>query len=185
MKTNSNTVVHPAFEILKKKRINSLDIEVSEFQHKKTGAQHIHISAKNIENVFLVALRTVPTDSTGIAHILEHTALCGSENYQVRDPFFMMIRRSLNTFMNAFTSSDWTAYPFASQNKKDFNNLLDVYLDAVFFSRLDELDFAQEGHRIEFKDPEDIESELVFKGVVFNEMKGAMGSITSIIWQTL
>jgi Zn-dependent M16 (insulinase) family peptidase len=185
MNTNSNTIVHPAFEILRKKRINSLDIEVSEFQHKKTGAQHIHISAKNTENVFLVALRTVPTDSTGIAHILEHTALCGSENYQVRDPFFMMIRRSLNTFMNAFTSSDWTAYPFASQNKKDFNNLLDVYLDAVFFSRLDELDFAQEGHRIEFKDPENIESELVFKGVVFNEMKGAMGSITSIIWQTL
>jgi Zn-dependent M16 (insulinase) family peptidase len=185
MNTNSNTVVHPAFEILRKKRINSLDIEVFEFQHKKTGAQHIHISAENTENVFLVALRTVPTDSTGVAHILEHTALCGSENYQVRDPFFMMIRRSLNTFMNAFTSSDWTAYPFASQNKKDFNNLLDVYLDAVFFSRLDELDFAQEGHRIEFKDPENIESELVFKGVVFNEMKGAMGSITSTIWQTL
>lgn len=185
MNTNLNTVLHPAFEILRKKRINSLDIEVSEFQHKKTGAQHIHISAKNTENVFLVALRTVPTNSTGIAHILEHTALCGSEKYQVRDPFFMMIRRSLNTFMNAFTSSDWTAYPFASQNRKDFNNLLDVYLDAVFFSRLDKLDFAQEGHRIEFKDPENIDSELIFKGVVFNEMKGAMGSITSTIWQIL
>jgi Zn-dependent M16 (insulinase) family peptidase len=84
--------------------------------------------------VFLVALRTVPEDSTGVAHILEHTALCGSEHYPVRDPFFMMLRRSLNTFMNAFTSSDWTAYPFASQNRKDFRNLLDVYLDAVFFS---------------------------------------------------
>ena len=71
-------------------------------------------------------------DSTGVAHILEHTALCGSERYPVRDPFFMMIRRSLNTFMNAMTSSDWTAYPFASKNKKDFNNLLKVYLDSAF-----------------------------------------------------
>jgi len=185
MNTNSNTTGCSTFEFLRTKRIDSLDIEISEFRHKKTGAQHIHIAAKNTENVFLVALRTVPTDSTGIAHVLEHTALCGSEKYRVRDPFFMMIRRSLNTFMNAFTSSDWTAYPFASQNKKDFNNLLDVYLDAVFFSRLDELDFAQEGHRIEFQDPENTKSDLVFKGVVFNEMKGAMSSITSTLWQTL
>ena len=95
----------------------------------------------------MVAFLTVPQDSSGIAHILEHTALCGSRRYPVRDPFFMMIRRSLNTFMNAFTSSDWTAYPFASQNKKDFNNLMDVYLAAAFFPLLDERDFAQEGHR--------------------------------------
>ena len=87
----------------------------------------------------MVALRTVPEDSTGVAHILEHTALCGSERYPVRDPFFMMLRRSLNTFMNAFTSSDWTAYPFATQNRKDFGNLLSVYLDCVFFSKLLEL----------------------------------------------
>ena len=97
----------------------------------------------------------------------------------------MMIRRSLNTFMNAFTASDWTAYPFASQNRKDFNNLLDVYLDAVFFARLDELDFAQEGHRIEFENAEDPGSPLVFKGVVFNEMKGAMSSPVSALWQAL
>ncbi|MDX1697773.1 MAG: insulinase family protein, partial [Thiohalobacterales bacterium] len=143
------------------------------------------LAADNPENVFLVALRTVPTDSTGVAHILEHTALCGSERYPVRDPFFMMIRRSLNTFMNAFTSSDWTAYPFASQNRKDFNNLLDVYLDAVFFSRLHELDFSQEGHRVEFAEADNPDSDLVFKGVVFNEMKGAMSSPASILWQTL
>ncbi|HOY23470.1 MAG TPA: insulinase family protein, partial [Cellvibrio sp.] len=148
-------------------------------------AQHIHLAADNQENVFLVALRTVPHDSTGVAHILEHTALCGSEKYPVRDPFFMMVRRSLNTFMNAFTSSDWTAYPFASQNQKDFNNLLDVYLDAVFFSRLDELDFAQEGHRIEFAETDNPNSDLVFKGVVFNEMKGAMSSVPSQLWHTL
>ena len=137
---------HPAFELLREQEIPSLNVRYQEYRHRVTGAQHIHLAADNKENVFLVALRTVPMDSTGVAHILEHTALCGSEKYPVRDPFFMMIRRSLNTFMNAFTSSDWTAYPFASQNKKDFNNLLDVYLDSVFFARLDPLDFAQEGH---------------------------------------
>ena len=119
-----------------------------------------------------------------MAHILEHTALCGSERYPVRDPFFMMLRRSLNTFMNAFTSSDWTAYPFATQNRKDFGNLLDVYLDAVFFSRLDPLDFAQEGHRVEFEN-DDSSQPLVFKGVVFNEMKGAMSSTPSVLWDRL
>lgn len=180
-----NAPAHPSFEFIRKQRIESLNLDVAEYRHINTGAQHIHIAADNEENVFLVALRTVPQDSRGVAHILEHTALCGSKNYPVRDPFFMMIRRSLNTFMNAFTSSDWTAYPFASQNKKDFNNLLDVYLDAVFFSRLDELDFAQEGHRLEFTDPENLESGLSYKGVVFNEMKGAMSSVPSTLWQTM
>ena len=175
----------PAFEHLRSQKIASLNLEVEEYRHRITGAQHIHISADNSENVFLVALRTVPEDSRGVAHILEHTALCGSEKYPVRDPFFMMIRRSLNTFMNAFTSSDWTAYPFASQNRKDFYNLLDVYLDAVFFPNLDPLDFAQEGHRLEFAELDNPASKLEFKGVVFNEMKGAMSSATSILWHTL
>lgn len=179
------TIAHASFEFLRSQTIDALKIRVEEYRHRVTGAQHIHIAADNNENVFLVALRTVPHDSTGVAHILEHTALCGSEKYPVRDPFFMMVRRSLNTFMNAFTSSDWTAYPFASQNRKDFNNLLDVYLDAVFFSRLDELDFAQEGHRVEFAEPENPESDLLFKGVVFNEMKGAMSSVPSQLWHTL
>ena len=180
-----SNVIHPAFELLRTQSIPSLKLNFEEYRHRETGAQHIHLASDNRENVFLVALRTVPMDSTGVAHILEHTALCGSEKYPVRDPFFMMIRRSLNTFMNAFTSSDWTAYPFASQNKKDFNNLLDVYLDAVFFARLDRLDFAQEGHRLEFASPEDSSTELTFKGVVFNEMKGAMSSINSVLWQTM
>jgi Zn-dependent M16 (insulinase) family peptidase len=177
--------VHSAFELIRVQAIPSLKIQFEEYRHIVTGAQHIHLAADNSENVFLVALRTVPMDSTGVAHILEHTALCGSEKFPVRDPFFMMIRRSLNTFMNAFTSSDWTAYPFASQNKKDFNNLLEVYLDAVFFARLDPLDFAQEGHRLEFATPDDSSSELTYKGVVFNEMKGAMSSINSTLWQTM
>ncbi|HSC75867.1 MAG TPA: insulinase family protein [Pseudomonadales bacterium] len=186
MSVTSNTAVaHPAFELLRSQNIPALNIRVEEYRHIKTGAQHIHLAADNDENVFLVALRTVPHDSTGVAHILEHTALCGSEKYPVRDPFFLMTRRSLNTFMNAFTSSDWTAYPFASQNRQDFNNLLDVYLDAVFFAKLDPLDFAQEGHRLEFEEMENAESPLTFKGVVFNEMKGAMSSVTSALWQTL
>jgi Zn-dependent M16 (insulinase) family peptidase len=176
---------HPAFKAIRQETIESLNIRVEQYEHEKTGAAHYHLASDNEENVFLVALRTVPQDSTGVAHILEHTALCGSKRYPVRDPFFMMLRRSLNTFMNAFTSSDWTAYPFASQNPKDFNNLLQVYLDAVFFSRLDPLDFSQEGHRVEFSEPTNPDSELVFKGVVFNEMKGAMSSISSVLWSKL
>ena len=176
---------HPAFRHLGQRAIESLNLVMDEYEHGATGARHYHLATDNSENVFLVALRTVPKDSTGVAHILEHTALCGSERYPVRDPFFMMIRRSLNTFMNAFTSSDWTAYPFASQNRKDYFNLLDVYLDAVFFSNLHELDFAQEGHRVEFATPDDPGTELVYKGVVFNEMKGAMSSPVSTLWQTL
>lgn len=174
-----------AFRSIRSQHIPALNVTLEEYEHNVTGAMHYHLASDNAENVFLVALRTVPEDSTGVAHILEHTALCGSEKYPVRDPFFMMIRRSLNTFMNAFTSSDWTAYPFASQNRKDFDNLLQVYMDAVFFSRLDELDFAQEGHRLEFEEADNPNSKLVFKGVVFNEMKGAMSSITSQLWQTL
>ncbi len=176
---------HPAFELLQQQTIDSLQLELQSYRHKATGALHYHLASEQKENVFMVALRTVPEDSTGVAHILEHTALCGSERYPVRDPFFMMIRRSLNTFMNAMTSSDWTAYPFASENQKDFDNLMQVYLDAVFFSRLDPLDFAQEGHRLEFAETENPDSELVYKGVVYNEMKGAMSSIPSQLWQSI
>lgn len=172
-----------SFKLLSQTPIDSLSINVQHFVHEQTGAVHYHLASDNDEKAFLVALRTMPQDSTGVAHILEHTALCGSEKYPVRDPFFMMTRRSLNTFMNAMTSSDWTAYPFASQNDKDFNNLLDVYLDAVFFSRLHELDFAQEGHRVEFSEKGNPESKLEYKGVVFNEMKGAMSSPISQLWQ--
>lgn len=179
------TSTHPAFTLEQTHFIESLNVHLERYRHNATGAQHIHLASNSDENVFLVALRTVPEDSTGVAHILEHTALCGSQKYPVRDPFFMMIRRSLNTFMNAFTSSDWTAYPFASINRKDFDNLLSVYLDAVFFANLDELDFLQEGHRLEFKEADNPESDLCFKGVVYNEMKGAMSSVPSQLWQKL
>ncbi len=174
---------HPAFEYIRSQSIDSLNLTVQHFKHKVTGAEHYHLAADDPQNVFLVALRTVPMDSKGVAHILEHTVLCGSEKYPVRDPFFMMIRRSLNTFMNAFTSSDWTAYPFATENRKDFQNLLQVYMDAVFFPNIEALDFAQEGHRFEFKEMENPKSDLTYKGVVFNEMKGAMSSPISALWQ--
>ncbi|MBN2865643.1 MAG: insulinase family protein [Thiotrichales bacterium] len=176
---------HSAFEFIGQHTIETLSLTVEQYVHKKTGATHYHLAADDPQNVFLVALRTVPMDSTGVAHILEHTVLCGSEKYPVRDPFFMMIRRSLNTFMNAFTSSDWTAYPFATQNRKDFQNLLQVYMDAVFFPNLDALDFAQEGHRFEFEEMDNPNSPLTYKGVVFNEMKGAMSSPVSRLWQAM
>lgn len=164
--------------------ISSLGVTIHEFQH-ETGASYFHFEADHPEQAFLVAFRTLPQDSTGVAHILEHTALCGSERYPVRDPFFTMLRRSLSTFMNAFTTSDYTAYPFASTNEKDFANLLSVYLDAVFFPTLDPLDFAQEGHRVEFETPDDPSSALVYRGVVFNEMKGDMSSSRSQAWERL
>ncbi len=146
--------------------------------HLGTGARHLHISTQDKENTFGVTFKTVPQDSTGVAHILEHTVLCGSEKYPVRDPFFSMLKRSLSTFMNAFTASDWTMYPFSTQNATDFYNLMDVYLDAAFFPNIDALSFKQEGHRLEFEtdDTSSATKVLVYKGVVYNEMKGAMSS---------
>ncbi|XP_040910591.1 presequence protease, mitochondrial isoform X2 [Toxotes jaculatrix] len=141
--------------------------------HDKTGAQYLHAARDDSNNLFSVQFRTTPMDSTGVPHILEHTVLCGSEKYPCRDPFFKMLNRSLSTFMNAFTASDYTMYPFSTQNGKDFQNLLSVYLDAVFFPCLREQDFWQEGWRLENENPTDPNSPLVFKGVVFNEMKGA------------
>ncbi|TMS09413.1 Presequence protease, mitochondrial [Larimichthys crocea] len=107
----------------------------------KTGARYLHAARDDSNNLFSVQFRTTPMDSTGVPHILEHTVLCGSEKYPCRDPFFKMLNRSLSTFMNAFTASDYTMYPFSTQNGKDFQNLLSVYLDAVFFPCLRELDF--------------------------------------------
>lgn len=173
------------FELIDRRNVASLNLEIRHYRHPVTGAEHYHMASDHQEKVFMVALRTVPQDNSGVAHILEHTVLCGSERYPVRDPFFLMMRRSLNTFMNAFTSSDWTAYPFASENDKDFHNLLDVYLDSVFFSNLAELDFAQEGHRLALIEDEDGAPGLEFRGVVYNEMKGAMSSASARLYQTL
>uniref|UniRef100_A0A674BUB9 Presequence protease, mitochondrial n=1 Tax=Salmo trutta TaxID=8032 RepID=A0A674BUB9_SALTR len=153
--------------------------------HDNTGAQYLHAARDDKNNLFSVQLRTTPMDNTGVPHILEHTVLCGSEKYPCRDPFFKMLNRSLSTFMNAFTASDFTMYPFSTQNGKDFQNLLSVYLDAVFFPCLGELDFRQEGWRLENENPSDPTSPLVFKGVVFNEMKGAFSDNEQVYAQYL
>ncbi len=160
-----------------------------DLEHLATGTRHIHISNEDAENTFSVAFKTVPVDSTGVAHILEHTVLCGSQRFPVRDPFFSMLKRSLSTFMNAFTASDWTMYPFSTQNTKDYFNLLDVYLDAAFFPKLGEMSFQQEGHRLEIEG--DLNSDdpgrfrLTYKGVVYNEMKGAMSSPDQVMIRSI
>jgi Zn-dependent M16 (insulinase) family peptidase len=164
------------YTILRKERLDRLAGSYLELEHERTGARHLHVECPDDNNSFAVFFPTVPKDSTGVAHILEHVVLAGSQKFPVRDPFFSMTRRSLATFMNAFTSADWTMYPFSSRNAKDFKNLLEVYLDATFFPRLDEDSFKQEGIRFEFEDPADPNSGLRYKGVVYNEMKGALAS---------
>lgn len=160
-----------AFKKLREQRIPALNATFQEFEHEASGARHIHLSSESSENVFLAAFPTIPDTDDGRAHILEHLALCGSERYPARDPFFAMTRRSLASFMNAMTYPDRTVYPFATLDKKDYFNLLGVYLDAAFFPKLDYLDFRQEGWRYEIED-----GKLAYQGVVFNEMKGALAS---------
>ncbi len=164
------------YTIKRREPLARLDGAFFELEHERTGARHIHIECPDDNNGFAVFFATPPNDSTGVAHILEHVVLAGSQRYPVRDPFFSMTRRSLATFMNAFTGSDWTTYLFSTRNEKDFKNLLDVYLDATFFPRLSEDSFKQEGIRFEFEDPADPKSGLRYKGVVFNEMKGALAT---------
>lgn len=164
------------FEVTKSLEIVELQCHFLELVHLPTGAQVMHLANEDPENLFCLSFQTFPDNSNGVAHILEHTVLCGSEKYPVKDPFFAMGRRSLNTFMNALTGADFTCYPAASQVTKDFYNLLEVYLDAVFHPNLNRLSFMQEGHRLEFAIADDPNSPLEYKGVVFNEMKGAMAS---------
>ena len=173
--------LHPAFNLLKHDTIPALSLDVLVSEHKDTGLIHYHLAHPSDENAFMIGFRTQPMTDRGEAHILEHTSLCGSAKYPVRDPFFSMIKRSLNTFMNAFTAADWTAYPFATQNRQDYFNLLSVYLDATFFPNLNPLDFAQEGIRVEL----DEEGKPQYKGIVFNEMKGAMSGEIDQLYHTL
>ena len=162
-----------SFTCASRQAVPSLGLTLETWRH-PCGALHLHLACPDQHRAFLVAVRTPPGDSTGLPHILEHTTLCGSAKYPVRDPFFNMLRRSLQTFMNAMTFPDLTAYPFATQVPKDWRNLLDVYLDAVFRPNLHALDFAQEGHRLSPKG-----DGWERQGVVFNEMKGAMDSTDS------
>ena len=164
------------YAIIRREPLERLEGAYLELEHQRTGARHIHIECPDDNNGFAVFFPTPPSDSTGVAHILEHVVLAGSQRFPVRDPFFSMTRRSLATFMNALTGSDWTMYLFSTRNAKDFRNLLDVYLDATFFPHLSEDSFKQEGIRFEFEDPADPKSGLRYKGVVFNEMKGALAT---------
>ncbi|OAX83403.1 mitochondrial presequence protease [Emergomyces africanus] len=172
------------FTVKEKKQVPELHLTAVLLKHDKTEADYLHVARDDKNNVFGIGFKTNPPDATGVPHILEHTTLCGSEKYPVRDPFFKMLPRSLSNFMNAFTSSDHTTYPFATTNKKDFQNLLSVYLDATLHPLLKEEDFRQEGWRLGPEDPRASLAEkkgndnsasaddIVFKGVVYNEMKG-------------
>jgi len=173
------------YTIVRREPLERLNGAFIELVHERTGARHIHIECADDNNAFAVSFPTVPKDSTGVAHILEHVVLAGSKRFPVRDPFFSMTRRSLATFMNALTGADSTTYPFSTRNQKDYVNLLQVYLDAVFFPLLSEDAFKQEGIRFEFEDPADPSSGLRFKGVVFNEMKGALATPQAAMQQNL
>lgn len=170
------------FTLLRSKHIPELELTALHLKHDKTGADYLHVARDDKNNVFSIGFKTNPPDDTGVPHILEHTTLCGSERYPIRDPFFKMLPRTLSNFMNAFTASDHTFYPFSTTNEQDFKNLMSVYLDATLHPLLKKSDFTQEGWRIGPENPSAVSdgsagaetSKLVFKGVVYNEMKGQM-----------
>ncbi len=173
------------FRITRTLPLDELQSTLIELTHEPTGARVLHIANSDPENLFCLSFQTLPYNSNGVAHILEHTVLCGSGKFPVKDPFFAMTRRSLNTFMNALTGQDFTCYPASSQVEKDFYNLLEVYLDAVFHPELKKVSFLQEGHRLEFTDPKNPKGPVQFQGVVYNEMKGAMNSPDSRLNEAL
>ncbi len=167
---------YKGFRVVSNTPVPELRTHLYELEHESSKAKVMYLSSDDTENLFCISFRTLPPSSNGITHILEHTVLCGSKKFPVRDPFFAMNRRSLNTFMNALTGQDFTCYPASSQVEKDFYNLFEVYLDSVFNPKLDRLSFLQEGHRLEFITPQDPQSPLEFKGIVYNEMKGSLSS---------
>lgn len=160
------------FVVQEVRPINDFQLTALHLQHRKSGADYLHIDRNDTNNVFSVAFRTTPKHSNGLPHILEHTTLCGSRKFPCRDPFFKMLNRSMANFMNAMTAPDYTFYPFCTENKSDYYNLMSVYLDAVFSPMLRESDFRQEGWRLEHKNVDDKNSPIEIKGVVYNEMKG-------------
>ncbi|HEY9013092.1 MAG TPA: insulinase family protein, partial [Devosia sp.] len=169
---------HPAFELLREETIPEVSSEAKLYRHRKTGAEVLSLVNDDENKVFGITFKTPPEDSTGVAHILEHSVLCGSRKYPVKKPFVELLKGSLHTFLNAMTFSDKTAYPVASQNLQDFYNLVDVYLDAVFFPLITEDTFRQEGWHYEL---ESSQAPMVYKGVVFNEMKGAYSSAAAVL----
>ncbi len=167
-----------AFNLVKEQHIPELNATAQLYTHKRTGARLLSIINDDENKVFGINFRTTPKDSTGVAHILEHSVLGGSEKYPVKEPFAELLKGSLATFVNAFTAPDKTIYPVASQNMQDFYNLIDVYIDAVLHPSISEQTFMQEGWHYEINDPSE---PLTYKGVVFNEMKGAYSSPEGVL----
>jgi Zn-dependent M16 (insulinase) family peptidase len=161
------------FKLLREQALRELNSTARFYRHAKTGCELLSLVSDDENKVFGVNFRTPPPDSTGVAHILEHAVLCGSRKYPVKEPFVELMKSSLNTFLNAMTFPDKTCYPVASQHLRDFYNLIDVYLDAVFYPRITLNTFQQEGWHYEL---DAVDAPLVYKGVVFNEMKGSYSS---------
>ena len=179
------TTERSGYRSVRQARLAWLPGTFHELVHEPTGARHIHIEHPDENVACNIVIRTHPTNSTGVPHILEHSVLNGSRLYDVRSVFFEMTKRSLATFMNAMTRDDSTQYPFATRSRDDFQNLLKVYLDAVFFPTLSEDTFLQEGWRYEFENKDDPASQLLYKGVVFNEMKATMAGDGFIMWMAV
>ncbi len=175
---------YSGFKFVEKKNINELNSIGMIFQHKKSGARLFFLKNDDDNKVFAISFRTPPENSEGIPHILEHSVLCGSRKFPVKEPFVELIKGSLNTFLNAFTFPDKTMYPVASMNDKDFTNLIDVYLDAVFYPNIYKYPeiMMQEGWHYELDNKD---SEINYKGVVYNEMKGAFSSPESILFRKI
>jgi len=171
-----------AFELLRDETIAEISSRARLYRHVKTGAEVLTLANDDENKVFGITFRTPPENSTGVAHILEHSVLCGSRKYPVKEPFVELLKGSLHTFLNAMTFPDKTVYPVASQNLTDFYNLVDVYLDAVLFPILSENTFRQEGWHYEL---EASQAPLTYKGVVFNEMKGAYSSPAAALSKTV
>lgn len=168
------------YELIEKRQIDDIGSMSYLMKHKKTGAKVALLSNDDDNKVFYIGFRTPPKNSTGVAHILEHSVLCGSKDFPIKDPFVELVKGSLNTFLNAMTYPDKTLYPVASCNDKDFQNLMHVYLDAVFYPNIynNPSIFKQEGWHLEMEKPED---ELKINGVVYNEMKGAFSSPDDVL----
>ncbi|MZG52438.1 MAG: peptidase M16 [Nitrospinae bacterium] len=166
------------FKLIKKEEIAELNSLGLFFEHEGTGAEVLVLENDDDNKVFSATFRTPPTNDAGVAHILEHSVLCGSKNFPVKEPFVELMKGSLQTFLNAMTFPDKTMYPVASRNRKDFFNLMNVYMDAVFYPVISEDTFKQEGWHYELSNPDD---KIVYKGVVFNEMKGVFSDPESCV----
>ncbi len=177
-------VLH-GFKVLRVETLPGVRITAYEIEHKKTGAKVLHLHGDDRENLYAIGFRTPPADSTGLPHILEHSVLAGSEKYPLKDVFKELMRSTLQTFINAFTYPDKTVYPVASQIKGDFFNLARVYTDLVLHPRLLKETFLQEGHHLEFAVPDDLSSDLMISGIVYNEMKGAYSSPDSLMYKSI